>query len=549
MTTFKLSDYTPAGPTIGRFHASPDFHRWIAGPIGSGKTTAAAPIEAALTAIMQRPDAEGVRRAKVGILRDTYRNMYRSLIPTWQRIFPPELGHFTGSDDRPAKHVLSFPAPHLDAGGQPTGKLGMCELEAEFCALGSGANANTVEAVCRGWEIMYAYIDEEDLVPTEARSFLAGRALRGGISELRVSRGVTGCFNKPDVDHPLYEICEERQPSGYFDQPGGLLAGGPPYRTNPGAENLQNLHGYKLGLPDPQCYYPVSAEDQPEWYIRRMLRNAWGASVAGEPIYLWTPERHVCAAELEPRDGDELVLGLDGGGTPAAVIMGRTATGRRVVYAEVVIVDPSDRRGLRLQRGIGPKTFAAAIRDALTPRFQHCRVSLAYGDPAAFYGADREAGEYSFMETVGNSLGITVMEAPSNEISLRQDAVRELKDRNNRFDGLPNLMINPSCRFLRRGFASDYKLEARDPKQPGKDPKPQKSATSHVHDALQYACLGDQGRAGVVAGEKFDRHAVRAAPSDPLAAVGETLWREHGGRVADRRGTSYGGGDFDLWRS
>jgi hypothetical protein len=524
---------------MGRFHASSAFHRHVAGPIGSGKTTAAAPWEAVLTAMQQKPDSNGVRFCKIGVLRDTYRNVYRSLIPTWNKVFPRDLGKFVGSDDRPAMHHLRFPAPLLDRLGQPTRQVGMCELQTEFLALGT----NTVEAVCRGWETMGAYLDEEDLLPPEARSFLAGRAQRGGDARYRVSRGVWGCFNKPDIDHPLYLTCVEAPPPGweFFDQPPGLLPGGPPYITNPDAENLRWL--------DPS-YYPLSADGQPEWYVRRMLRNQWGASVAGEPVYpMFSRERHVLSAELEPPDGAELALAADGGGTPAAVVGGRTETGRRIIYAEIVLIDPSDKRRMRLLHGVGPRRFAEAIADAIWPRFRHCRITMAYGDPAAFYGADREMGEYSFMEVVGNHLGIAMMPAPSNEIDLRIEAVRTPLSRLNRYDGQPDLMVNPSCRHLIRGFTSDYKWEAVDPKQPGKRLKPQKSATSHVHDAGQYFALGDQGRAAVVAGPKYDRFQPAAAPSSEFADASRNIWREHEQRAAGERGGNSYSADFDLWRS
>lgn len=536
MTTFSLTEYRPAGPTIARFHASSEFHRWIAGPIGSGKTTAAGPIEAALTVIQQRPDDNGVRRASVGVLRDTYRNLYATTLETWFKIFPRDLGSFVGSDDRPARHRLSFPAPQLDKFGQPTGQMGLCELDAQFRALGT----NAVEAVCRGWETMGAFIDEEDLVPAEARPFLAGRVQRGGDVRFRVSRGVWGAFNKPDVDHPLFQLHEDADP-GFFDQPGGLLPGGPPYVTNPKAENLAYLD---------DGYYLRSADKQPEWYIRRMLRNQWGASVAGEPVYdetIFDADRHCSQVELEPGVGEELVLGIDGGGTPAAVVMGRTPTGRRIVYAEVVLIDPTDKRQLKLQHGVGPRRFAQAISDVLAPRFSRCRVQLGYGDPAAFYGADREAGEYSFMEIVGNELKIAITPASSNEIYLRHEAVKTLLGRPNRGDGRPDLIINRSCRFTRSGFASDYKFEPRDPKQPGKTLKPVKSRTSHVHDALQYACLGDQGRAGVTAGAKYDR--FYQVPRTELERAGASMWREHEARVAAETGGGSYRADFNPWTS
>ena len=106
--------YVPSGETVRRFHESTAFTRTMAGPIGSAKTTAAFVAEPFFTAMTQKPNNQGVREAKVGVLRDTYRNLYATLIPTWHAWVPKDFGHFTGSDDRPAKHDLEFMAPFTD---------------------------------------------------------------------------------------------------------------------------------------------------------------------------------------------------------------------------------------------------------------------------------------------------------------------------------------------------------------------------------------------------------------------------------------------------
>lgn len=538
---FDVRTYRPAGPVVKAFHESSRFTRAMAGPIGSAKTTGAAVAEAMFTGMLQRPMGDAaapVRRAKVGILRDTYRNLYATLIPTWFRWVPREIGHFVGSDDRPAVHTFDFDAPYVD--GTPGG--GRVELQVEMRALGT----HTVEATCRGWELTGCYLDEMDLFPEEALSFLAGRVMRYPDKPYRVSRGVWGTFNKPDEDHWLYRKCveeadrHEEDDFGFFDQPGGLLPGGPPYRTNPAAENLENLD---------EDYYPRAAAGQPEWYVRRMLRNEWGASVSGELIYPeFRREIHVAPGELEPRPGQELWLGVDGGGTPAAVVLGRDELGRRIVYGEVVITDPSDPRGRKLLTGVGPKRFAMHLKDALHPRFRGNIIRTAYCDPSMFYGADREMGEYADIEVIGHQLGLPVQPAPSNEIALRQEAVRGPLSTLAR-DGRPMLIVNPSCRWVIRGFTTDYKWEEHDPKQPGKKLKPKKSATSHVHDALQYALLGDTGRAGVTAGPAFDRWQPKAH-----ATPGDGLWEPEAVRLAreHRAAGGFGSGpayrsDFNLW--
>lgn len=485
--------YKPSA-TMKRFHESDKFFRFGAGPVGSGKTASMLIIEDLFGAMRQKVMPDGVRRYKPGLLRDTYRNLYSQYLPSWWEWFPREIGKFVGSDDRPATHTFTIEnAPIFNDKGQVTG-YGPVEIIKEMRALGQ----NTVENVTRGWNLSCAQIDEADLLPEQAIELLAGRAQRYNIEYL-VSNGVICAFNKPDVDHWLYDWCVEhpRPDLDFFDQPPGLIDG--TEQTNPNADNIDRL---------PKGYYEVQARNAKASYVWRFIRNKWGASVAGEVIYPdFRQDRHVLASELEPTPGMRIWLGLDGGGTPAAVIMGQLPNGRRIVFAEVVIFDPEDPKRQKLMTGVGRRRFAQALKDALWPRFRGCQITVAYGDPSMWYGADREMGEYTTVELIGQDLDLAVQPAPSNEIAKRLEAVLGLYGDGARCgDGLPALMINPSCRWLRRGFVSDYKWSPVDPKQPGAPVRPQKTVTSHVHDALQYACLGDVGVAGVTGGAKYDNH-------------------------------------------
>lgn len=519
-----IKTYIPAGETLRRFHQSAKFFRAVCGPVGSGKTAAAGCAEMVLGCMVQNPFPDGVRRAKFGVLRDSYRNLYSQFLPSWFEWFPRELGKFTGSDDRPAMHTFTADTP-----------IGPCEIQVEMRALGT----NSVEATCRGWNLTGCFIDELDLLPREALGFLSGRVKRWPQRPYRVSKGVWGVFNKPDEDHWLHDMCVDDPPPDFefFDQPPGVRRGDPPSVLNPLAENLERL--------DPD-YYEVQIENNrhDQGYAHRMVYNEWGASRAGQLIYPgFSSLVHVSPVELEPPPGTILRLGLDGGGTPAAVIGGRNPYGQLVIYAEVVIEDPLDTKHRTLKRQVGGRRFGEALRDALQPRFRHCKVELGWGDMSAWYGVDREMGEYSDMETAGQVAGIALIPSESNEIALRLDAVR---DRLSTPGGStrPNMIINPSCRWVRRGFVTDYRWEDEKKKAAGETLKPVKSATSHVHDALQYLCLGEVGRAGVTGGQKFDRW--QGQPDAPSSK----LWREHEVRVVARgAGQSYGGADFDLWRS
>lgn len=485
-----------------RFHESTAYTRLVAGPYGSGKTTACAVAEPFFTGMVQRVDRQGRRTATVGVLRDTYRNLYKTTISDWLMWVPKDFGNFVGSDDRPAQHDLTFDAPFVDG----TPGMGPVDLRVQFQALGT----NSVEAVCDGWALMGAFVDAATTVPIEALGYLGGRAKRGGSKEFRVSRGVWAGFNKPSEDHPLYEMCvenaehHERDDIEFFDQPSGILDGGPPYIVNPDADNAAFLD---------DDYYSVIAKGRNENWVNRFCRNEWGNSFSGQPIFGSLDLKTIfMPTEVEPDVGDELILGLDGGGTPAAVVMGRTRSGRRIIYAEVVITDPTDPKGKRLMTGAGPTRFAEAISDTLSSRFARQRVTIGWGDPAAFYGADREKGEYSFMEKVSNLLKIPVQPTVSNELDLRLDAVRTLLNKINAHDQRRDLAINPSCRFLRRGFGGDYKWSKADPLQPTKKLGKQNTASSHVMDAAGYAILGDIGRAAVILGGGHDIH--RPAPTE-----------------------------------
>jgi hypothetical protein len=64
-------DYTPAGPTLARFHQSDSFFRALIGPLGSAKTTACC-MEAWRRISNQVADDNNVRRSRWLMVRSTY---------------------------------------------------------------------------------------------------------------------------------------------------------------------------------------------------------------------------------------------------------------------------------------------------------------------------------------------------------------------------------------------------------------------------------------------------------------------------------------------
>ena len=223
-----------------------------------------------------------------------------------------------------------------------------------------------------------------------------------------------------------------------------------------------------------------------------MVDAQYGPAGDGEPVYSeYSDELHLSKEELRPLPKIPIRLGLDQGvQRPACVGGQRLPNGQMRVLLEVV------------PGRMGPRRFAQAIKLELAKVAPEHPVEIGYADPAGFYGADKEGGELAWAEILTGELGIPILPAPSNEISIRLDAVRD--DLSYHIDGnTPGLLISSRCKMLRKGFASHYRYAIqRVGGLPKTSDKPEKNDWSNPHDALQYLELGDKGRYGVVSGRK-----------------------------------------------
>ena len=162
---FSIANYRPPGPVAEAFIRSPSLVSTIMGPVGSGKTTAAIFRRLRYTAMMP-PCRDGVIRAKGVIVRQDYRTLWRTTIPSWWEWFPRDFpgSTFVGGGDRPSQHDLVFTTPR----GRKI------ELSVEFSALGS----HRIEDVLRGWQGSWAWMEEADLMEEAALNFLIQRTNR-----------------------------------------------------------------------------------------------------------------------------------------------------------------------------------------------------------------------------------------------------------------------------------------------------------------------------------------------------------------------------------
>jgi len=438
--------YKPPGPVGAGFLQSNAFVRAIMGPIGSGKTSVCM-VDPVYRAMRQAPSPiDGVRRYRFVAVRDTYPNLWSTTIPSWQQWFPPTMGKWNAAS--PPSHEIEFEVKGL----------GRVHFEAEFLAIGE----HRVEDVLRGKEATQFYLNEMDLLPPEVLDYCTGRVGRypGAVHGGATWYGVTGDLNAPDDENYVYKKFVEELPEGwrFFRQPSGLAAN---------AENLANLVA---------GYYQRQMAGKDEWYVRRFIKNEFGYSREGKPVYSdFSDAIHVASQELLPVKGLPLTLGMDAGRTPSAVVLQEMPNGQIRVLDELVESD------------MGAKRFGERIARLLAEKFKGFEFKL-FSDPASHIAGDQD--ERAWAQIVGHEIKARVRAAPgNNEIELRLEAVRTQLQKV--IEGAPMLLLSPKCKVLRKGFNSGYRFRRR--KVPGSaayDDTPEKNEYSHPHDALQYAVLG-----------------------------------------------------------
>ena len=116
------------------------------------------------------------------------------------------------------------------------------------------------------------------------------------------------------------------------------------------------------------------------------------------------------------------------------------------------------------------------------------RHIAGHGDPA---GDQRSQADERTPFDVVNSQGIPLTPAPTNDFTLRREAVGRALTRLTIL-GRPALVIHPRCKVLRKAMNGGYcyKRVASSGSEKFRD-KPDKNKFSHVAEALQYLMVGE----------------------------------------------------------
>lgn len=278
MSEQNIVSYSPAGPTIKKFHESNAFVRAIMGPIGSAKSTACV-VEILRRAQMQTPSPDGLRRTRWVVIRNSYPELKSTSWRTWSTWCPAHFGK-TNFDSPITHHV----------------RTNDLDLEVLFLALDRPEDARKLLSL----ELTGAWVNECREVSKHIVDTLTGRVgrypskMQGGCTWSGILLDTNPC----DTQSWYYKFAEEVRPEGweFFRQPSG---------RSPEAENLQNL---------PKDYYKRIMSGKDDDFIKVYVDGEYGFLIEGKPVFpQYRDSIHASAEDLIPDPHFGLLLGADFG--------------------------------------------------------------------------------------------------------------------------------------------------------------------------------------------------------------------------------------------
>lgn len=464
-----------APPTCASFMKSHSFGRLIAGPVGSGKTTACI-FELFRRACEQAPAPDGFRYTRFAVVRQTLKQLKDTVlkdIVMW------------------LEGVASFKVT------DNTIYIQIGDIRSEWLLI----PLETPEDQRRllSMQLTGAWMSEAIEMDVGIVSPLAGRCGRypgpslGGATWF----GIIADTNMPSEGSDWHTFMELKTPIDWqvFIQPGGM---------DPDAENLEWLTQtpdtlrLRLDVPEElekrrtqgRTYYERFVRSNSIDWCKRYVHAQYGDDPSGTAVFResFKSSFHV-VDRVEPVMGHPIIIGQDFGRDPCSIICQLDHRGRLLVMREVVAEDIG--LELHLERNLRP-----ALVDT---RFLGRPIAIV-GDPA---GRQRSSIYEETTFDVLKRAGFMAFPAPTNDLDPRLRAVEAflLAQR----DGGPAILIDrEGCPELVRALGGGYRYAKTRAGQ--RKPTPDKNEYSHIADALQYACLAaHNGMTGMIAAKLTQR--------------------------------------------
>lgn len=474
------------------------FYDWIVGPLGSGKTTGIF-FKLCYMAGLQAPGADGIRRTRAVIVRQTAPQLKDTTMKSWNAWFKPgQAGDWALTDK-----VFTL-------------RFSDVECEVLFRPLDTPEDVSRVLSL----EVTFAIIDEFIDIPKQIIDALSGRLGRypakkdGGATNW----GMWGSSNPSTEDNWWYDYLHDEaivdlvrlhgsstkvdaaksriasndnngRNVRYFIQPSGL---------SDEAENLENLPGNR-------GYYENQAIGKSVAWIKQFIDAEWGFSASEAPVVkTFSPTIHIPRAKLAFNPSLPLIGGFDPGIGGTALIFGQEDLhGRLLVLGEVGAV------GMGVTRFLTEK-----VKPYLRRHFPNASVIIA-PDPASINRSQTD--EVAVVEIIRKHFQVKI--ETNNQLAKRLDAIESYTTRNTEMG--PALLIDrDECPQLVRALSGGWRFGLV-PKGDTQKPYPEKNSYSHYGDAFGYCCrffhkqFEKGGMRGVtVVGQQAmaHRYAPRAVP-------------------------------------
>lgn len=455
--------------SLDAFFYSKKFISLAIGPVGSTKTTAGI-MKILHHAAQMAPCKDGKRRSRAIWVRNTREQLRDTSIPDFLKWIPDGvMGHFLKTE---YKFVIS---------------VGDIECEVLFRGLD---DANDVRRLL-SLQASFIVFDEFREIHPDIYNAAQGRVGRypdkmmngvGCVADDGTPNAhLWGMTNPPDQDTFWETLISDPPDNVHITiQPSGL---------SPEADWTRFL---------PDDYYDNLAQGKTSDWIDVYIHAEFGKSLSGQPVFKsFDRSVHSSKQELVPLySAYPLVIGVDAGLTPAAVIGQQTHDGRLVVYDALVSEDMGALRFIQER-----------LKPLLTNKFPG-RQALIVIDPAAF---QRVQTDERSVADIYRAEGFVVRPAKTNAVAARIAAVEKYLTRI--VDGKYGLVVDSvHANALVQALAGKYRYKINT--KGAKDEKPEKSHPwSDIADAFQYLCLHTDG--GEVFGGSFseERREVRRVSS------------------------------------
>jgi len=466
-------DYIPP-PTVEEFMHDTSRIRCIVGPLGSGKTMGCI-VTLMRWACSQEPH-DGVRYTRFALIRNTLQQLRQTVLADTMS-YMEGMAHYYTTDS-----TIQFRLTLPDG----------TRLHSDWMLIPLDSKEDVRRLL--SLQLTGAWINEVREVPFDIIRPLLGRCGRypskalGGATQ----RGIICDTNCWDTDSPYHErmVLDPHPSWKLFLQPSGLSAS---------AENVENL---------PEGYYDELMSDKdPDWCSVH-VEAQWGVSNAGQAVFRRTfhAPTHVKDMGVVVNPQRPVMVGMDFGRTPCAVIGQHDAYGRAIIMKEVV----TESMGLI-------QMIEEYLKPILTNMPYANKRIFIVGDPA---GAQKSQLTEETNFDVLKEAGFVAYPASTNAVEPRLLAVDRLLRQT--VAGEPALQISrEGCPTLISALGNKYRYRR---KRDGQmEDLPEKlHPWSDIVDALQYFCLGTSMNLTGRVLMRDRRYAARPAVMEPVSAAGWT---------------------------